>query len=255
MHKHRLPILIIDNEPNDVQELINVLEEAKLAMFIKKEEKQDFLFNPCKNPPPKVDYASHPETALEIMKGYKIEGYRPAAIITDVHLDCESGGDTVDGDTFLHLIRGNPVYAITGDESDLEVSLGDLERVRDFKGLGDYAGRFNELVDTFLQENFADWQEYRDFISWLNKPSFPTTVVFCGHPREANLRGLEDIYVVQKQSNSIKRGRSTCEAEIVRYLIGSNILSAEEANAAIENNARLRANANPNDRAFKKGKS
>ena len=129
--------------------------------------------------------------------------------------------DEVDGDDFLRIITGNPLWCFSRQESDLKV---DLIQFKTFEEMQVYAighTRRGGNVTRFLENSFGSPYQYMDFLGYyFGDGNSPALVMLCGMPDEVKTEGLDNVRVVQKtpQGNG-KRGRVYCEIEVMNYLL------------------------------------
>ena len=103
------PILIVDDEEDNVARLTNILNKCRGNM-----QKWGFKL-PCF-----YDYISSPEDAIDRMREVQEAGKRYKAIITDFNLGSINGKD------FLRIVFDKSIYALSGQREDMEIDVDEL---------------------------------------------------------------------------------------------------------------------------------
>lgn len=222
------PILVVDDEYADVSDLEDVLNRA--GQMIGHPENIVTVCESC-------------EEAVEFMGEQMQAGERISALITDNHI----GTSNIDGDDFLRILMGKLLYCVSRFEGDSYLS---VERFRDLKEIESYVNRTNDSVSRFIKKSFDSLRDYTQFSQYYygNSENSPTTVMLCGHPREVNLTGIEDIVLIGKDGR-FQESRDPCELRVLDVLREAGIFSGECVGFGIQNNSRL-SNPDPKKKEY-----
>ncbi|HGJ66913.1 TPA: hypothetical protein ENS27_16260 [bacterium] len=234
------PVLMLDDEPDDIGDLELVIDEMGSRM------NHDLLEVGARNYPyylPESNrvrlYASYPLQAVEIMNELIDEGKRISAIISDVSMAGEEGS-SITGDDFLRIINGKPTYCVSGDKSDLDI---DIYEARSFRDLLEFNGRRiddddDEIFD-FLETNWEDIGQYTGFVEYFfgeQAPRIPQ-IILCGNPKKADYTGLEEVIAINKQRT--KGSRHACEREVLAVLREFGVFPGQYIDQALNGHHRL----------------
>jgi hypothetical protein len=245
------PILMADDEWSDVSDLEDVLDKASTAIYTAYEnDMEHFPYNiPIAN---LRQYSANPEEALDYLLEYQRNNHRFSAIISDNHMKSEEGL-SISGDDFLRIISGKLIYCLTKNSSDEDYGIEAVEKWDSFDDLYDSLSVDDEEVQDFM-EKFEDPQNYASFVNYFfgNQQNPPALILLCGNPREADLTGLDDLFIVQKQTRKVRKGiYQPCENEILNHLIEKGIFPREFIEPHVKEHPRLGDNVHPNNRLFK----
>lgn len=204
------PILILDNEFENVSDLIDLLSDS----IRRRGHYGEFVF-----------YCESAEEASELMiERMKIKRGL-SAMIVDNHLY------GLDGEDFLRIVNGRVGYCISKDRRHLNL---DLNRFYNFEELYRVIGKNNAISD-FIEGVFSnDYTLYLEFLKWWNNEERkPLQIMLCGHPSYVDLAGLEDVFLIRKQEG--------CEREILSFLEENGIFNHNEIESAYNNHPRFSA--------------
>lgn len=248
------PILLVDDEWGDIQDLDGLLEEVQIRML------NDLDSNPEKFPYeiPSANirqYTSHPAQAIEEMLETMRQEQRYSAIVSDNHMK-DDNSESIFGEDFLRIIHGVPVYCSSKDEDDAEIPLSDLTQTCSFREMLELGSRrADEEILDFMESNFKDVQQYMEMVNYYfgDKKQHPLLVMLCGNPSGANLIGIEDhVYMIGKKISKSPKGKRTfCEKDLLYILGERRILPEEYITPTIEEHPRLGNGIHPSQQLHK----
>ncbi len=216
------PIMIIDDEEENISDLQDVLESAARKAFPRIDQP--------------VQYVTTAEEAMDNMiQAWKFSKSF-SAIICDNHLQ-ES---LIHGETFLRIIQGKLAYTLTKQEKHLNLN---LDRFRNFTDLvkcvkQDLSIDSYRRIEEFMAETFTDMRFYQEFVdNYFGQEALysPKLVMFCGTPSTVDRLGLEDVSFVQK-SGSLERHS---ELKVIDILQESGVFAPDYVQLALEEHPRF----------------
>ena len=230
------PILVVDDEHNNVALLLEALrkighrtyDELKLGPRLESNGVDHLKYT-------FTHEVSCPGEAISLMKELQEEKIRFGAIVSDNHMKGEDG-EAISGDDFLRLLSGQLAYCLSKDEDDLDL---DCRGFRTIEDLSEYVCKRDEDFCDFFNDYFDNMTQYGAFVDYWNpnKNNTPKLVMLCGSPREADLRGLDDIVSIVQKTWDLEG--ITCERHVLDILSGQGVLPREQTAAIINSNPRL----------------
>ena len=229
------PILMIDNEYENISDLEEILERAAQKAFPDEGE--------C------IQYAESPEEATEFMKERMQQGRRYSALICDNHYYAG-----IDGDDFIRLLHGQLGYCHSKDERHLYLK---LSKFRDLAQITRCTGRENKEVTLFLKENFANLGEYKCFVEYYfgNPEECPKVILYCGNVSEADTSGFYGVAVVQKGRSGLddencERNLCLSEEAVLQILEEEDIFTPEQIAPVVMEHPRISPQLPEKDRVY-----
>ena len=239
------PILIIDDEESNVAYLKRYLE--KIGRDINEAPTCD---DPLHSPHFYVESSADADEALNFMREQMNKGENLGAIISDNHLgrgDIDSYD--VNGDDFLRIIRGRPAYCLNRRDEDAGEPINEISS---FDELFDLYGGRDSAIGQYLSEKFDDnFEDYKAFCRYWSgeRNKSPLLILFCGHPSEAHLDGIEEEVTVVHKSYDLEG--VTCERVILGALMQGGALPKEITEKLIALEGRLREGAPARRRTYR----
>ena len=214
------PVLMVDNELENISDLEDLIKTAALKAF------PDYGRN-------FVDYAESAEEATAMMREMMKSGGSYSSIICDNHMDGILGED------FIRLIRGNLGYCFSRDRRYLNLNLANFKSLEQVRKCTD--GKPKREISEFLDEQFGgSLGSYRDFTSYFqDERKTPLIILFCGNPNEADLTGLEDIYTISKPFSHPDSNDKFCEKRVMHVLEEEGIFEHDLIESAMKEHQRF----------------
>ncbi|MBM3232628.1 hypothetical protein FJZ18_00470 [Candidatus Pacearchaeota archaeon] len=229
------PILMVDNEYENISDLEEVIERAANLAF---PESGEF-----------TQYTESPVEAMEHLKDIIQLGKRYSAIISDNHFY-----EGICGDDFIRLIQGQLGYCHSKDERHIHLQ---LKNFRDFKQIIKCTGRENKEITEFLDEHFRNFSEYRKFVDYHfgNPETSPKLILYCGNINEADTTGFYGVSVVQKSRSELYReyrggNHNLSEETVLDILKGEGIFTPEQIFPVLIKHPRISPTLPENERIY-----
>jgi hypothetical protein len=214
----KYPILLVDDEYSDVSDLEDLINNIGFKAGHRENLAQ--LYESC-------------EEAIEFMQEQRKLGLGISALISDNHI----GTSQIDGDDFLRILNGKLLYCFSKLERD-QYSLA--EHFSSFQDIQRFSNRRNDAILNFMKCSFRDMQDYVSFYRYYygNKEGKLPTIMLCGNPREADITGLNETYLIGKGIRSNGAG-AFCEKKVLGILNNLGLFDRKEVSYVVESHQRL----------------
>jgi hypothetical protein len=210
------PVLIIDNEYENVSDLEELLKDAAGRAF-------------PNNSGETIIYTESPDDALAIMQDYMSRGRNLSAIICDSHFY-----EGPRGEDFLRIIMGQLAYCHSRCRKHLAA---DIRRANSFEEVVACAGKEDKMINEFLQEHFETIDKYRAFVEYYfgEMRDNPLVILYCGNISELDNSGLWEVDIVRKKSV----GGQASELQVLDILEANGVFTIDELVPALDKHYRF----------------